>query len=167
MGDVDPASDPASDPGSDAHEGGPVVRPEDMRAGDADREQVVERLRQAHAEGRLDLDEFDERVTTALAARTYGELARVTDDLPGEPPSPRAVAQPAGRSAELAASGEDPGVRSGVVSWAAVSTTTLTIWAVSCVATMSFVYPWWIWVAGPWGLVLLSTWIGTHRGPGR
>ena len=37
----------------------------------------------AQAEGRLDLDEFDERITATLAARTYGELAVITEDLPG------------------------------------------------------------------------------------
>ena len=57
-----------------ADPGPPHVRPEDMRAGDVDREQVLDRLRIAHAEGRLDLDEFDERITATLAARTYADL---------------------------------------------------------------------------------------------
>ena len=157
--------DPASAP--EPQERGPAVRPEDMRAGDADRELVVHRLRTAHAEGRLDLDEFDERLTATLAARTYGELAAITEDLPGEPPSPRPVALPVARSTDPAAPREESDLRSGVISWATVSTTTLTIWAISCLATGSFGYPWWIWVAGPWGLVLLSTWIGTHHRSGR
>ena len=54
----------------------------DMRAGDADRERLVEQLREHHAAGRLTLDEFDERMTKAYAAKTYGELRTLTRDLP-------------------------------------------------------------------------------------
>jgi len=53
-----------------------------MRASDADRDEVLERLRLAHAEGRLDHDELTDRAGTALAARTVGELAALTADLP-------------------------------------------------------------------------------------
>ncbi|MFF3172709.1 DUF1707 domain-containing protein [Streptomyces sp. NPDC057900] len=62
-----------------------------MRASDADREAVVELLREAAADGRLDLDELDTRLGHALAAKTRGELVPLTDDLgpavfdPGEP----------------------------------------------------------------------------------
>ncbi|MET3983953.1 DUF1707 domain-containing protein [Streptomyces sp. PvR034] len=54
----------------------------EMRASDAEREEVTETLRQAVAEGRLDMEEFDERLGAALKARTRGELARLTGDLP-------------------------------------------------------------------------------------
>ncbi|MFB6814222.1 DUF1707 domain-containing protein [Streptomyces sp. NPDC056347] len=52
-----------------------------MRASDADREAVVEQLREAAAEGRIDLDELDTRLGQALAAKTYAELAPLTEDL--------------------------------------------------------------------------------------
>jgi hypothetical protein len=52
------------------------------RASDADREAVVERLRSAAEEGRLDLAEFEERMASAYQAKTYGELAPLTADLP-------------------------------------------------------------------------------------
>jgi len=55
----------------------------ELRASDADREQVAETLRQAAAEGRLDLGELDERLAVVYAARTYAELEPVTADLPG------------------------------------------------------------------------------------
>ena len=58
------------------------------RASDADREQVAERLRVAATEGRLEAEEFEERLATAFSARTYGELDRVVADLPA-PPAPR------------------------------------------------------------------------------
>ncbi|MGG8410091.1 DUF1707 SHOCT-like domain-containing protein [Streptomyces sp. 12297] len=56
----------------------------ELRASDADRERVVERLREAVAEGRLDMDEFEERMEAAFASRTYAELAPLTRDLPAE-----------------------------------------------------------------------------------
>ncbi|MFD9435217.1 DUF1707 domain-containing protein [Streptomyces sp. NPDC060002] len=54
----------------------------DLRASDADRERVVEVLRDALAEGRLDMTEFEERLEETYKARTYGELAPITRDLP-------------------------------------------------------------------------------------
>jgi hypothetical protein len=53
-----------------------------LRASDADREHVAERLRQATAEGRLIAEELEQRLATAFRARTYGELDRVVADLP-------------------------------------------------------------------------------------
>ncbi|MEU8668509.1 DUF1707 domain-containing protein [Streptomyces anulatus] len=53
-----------------------------MRASHDDREAVVERLRDAAAEGRIDFDELDSRLELALTAKTHGELALVTADLP-------------------------------------------------------------------------------------
>lgn len=57
-------------------------RRRNLRASDADREQIVERLRGAANEGRLRADEFDDRLADALQARTYGELDAIVADLP-------------------------------------------------------------------------------------
>ncbi|MER6673160.1 DUF1707 SHOCT-like domain-containing protein [Streptomyces sp. NPDC000983] len=54
----------------------------DLRASDADRERVAEILREAVAEGRLDMEEFEERLDATYKARTYGELTPITRDLP-------------------------------------------------------------------------------------
>ena len=54
----------------------------ELRAADADRERVAEVLRDALAEGRLDMEEFEERLEATYRARTYGELAPITRDLP-------------------------------------------------------------------------------------
>jgi hypothetical protein len=54
-----------------------------LRASDADREQIAERLREAAAEGRLLAEELEHRLGTAFKARTYGELDSVVADLPG------------------------------------------------------------------------------------
>ncbi|MFG2805247.1 DUF1707 SHOCT-like domain-containing protein [Streptomyces massasporeus] len=54
----------------------------DLRASDADREKVADILRDALAEGRLDMEEFEERLDATYKARTYGELTPITRDLP-------------------------------------------------------------------------------------
>jgi len=53
-----------------------------LRASHADREQVLETLKAAFAEGMLAKDEFDLRVGQTFASRTYAELAAVTADIP-------------------------------------------------------------------------------------
>jgi hypothetical protein len=65
-----------------------------LRASDADREQLVEQLRQHHTEGRLTLEELTERTERAYAARTLGDLDALTTDLPAG--SPGAGTAPAG-----------------------------------------------------------------------
>ena len=53
----------------------------DVRASDADRERVVERLRQATADGQLTPDELEDRLNTTYAARFRRELMPLTADL--------------------------------------------------------------------------------------
>jgi hypothetical protein len=53
-----------------------------MRAGDADRDRVVEILKLAYSEGRLSKDEYDGRLEHALSARTYADLDQLVTDLP-------------------------------------------------------------------------------------
>jgi Domain of unknown function (DUF1707) len=75
---------------------GPGAAPE-VRASDADRDRAVDVLRDAAADGRLTVDEFDERMTAALSSRTLAELARLTADLapgPGTPARAGAAAAP-------------------------------------------------------------------------
>ncbi|MGH3983999.1 MAG: DUF1707 SHOCT-like domain-containing protein [Pseudonocardiaceae bacterium] len=129
-----------------------------MRAADTDRERVAEWLRSAHAEGRLDLAEYDERIQQAWAARTHGELEALTADLPPARPP----VDPANREVRQSHWQHPHGRRgrAAVVAWASASVINLLIWAVVSLATMSWIYPWWVWVAGPWGAVLLAGWIG-------
>ena len=61
-----------------SREAGPVPA---LRASDADRERVADQLRQASAEGRLTVDELDERLNDCYAAKTVPELARLTIDI--------------------------------------------------------------------------------------
>jgi Domain of unknown function (DUF1707) len=58
-----------------------------LRAADADRERVAERLRRAAGEGRLAPEELEERLEAAFAARTQADLAPLVADLPAESPA--------------------------------------------------------------------------------
>jgi len=64
-----------------------VPDPQHLRASDADRERVAEMLREAAGDGRLTMDELDERLDAVYAAKTYAELTPITHDLPasGQP----------------------------------------------------------------------------------
>jgi Domain of unknown function (DUF1707)/Cell wall-active antibiotics response 4TMS YvqF len=55
-----------------------------QRVSDSEREQALERLRDALAEGRIDAADFDDRADRTLQARTAGDLAGVTADLPAQ-----------------------------------------------------------------------------------
>jgi hypothetical protein len=57
-----------------------------VRAADADREAIADRLRVAAGEGRIDLAELDERLDRAYLAKTHGELEVLVADLPRQPP---------------------------------------------------------------------------------
>jgi hypothetical protein len=59
--------------------------PSQLRISDADRHQVAELLRQAAGEGRIDIDELDERLEATFAAKTYADLVPITVDLPVHP----------------------------------------------------------------------------------
>lgn len=65
--------------------GGERAAPDKMRASHGDRDRIVELLRTAAGDGRLTAAELDDRLEAALSARTYGELAALTRDLPEAP----------------------------------------------------------------------------------
>jgi len=56
-----------------------------LRLGDAEREQASALLREHYAEGRIDTDEYSERLDAVWAARTRADLRPVFADLPGHP----------------------------------------------------------------------------------
>lgn len=60
-----------------------MTDPEHLRISDADRHRVGEVLREAAGEGRLDLQELDERLEAAYAAKVYADLVPILADLPG------------------------------------------------------------------------------------
>lgn len=71
-------------------------RDPNVRAGDADRERIADRLRTAHTEGRIDLGEFQQRLERCYESKTFGELDELVRDIPPEvAPSRRTSSAPA------------------------------------------------------------------------
>jgi uncharacterized membrane protein len=83
-------------------QGRPVGAHPAMLASDAAREQAVEVLKGAYAEGRLPLEEYESRMGHAYQARTYGELDALTADIP-RPPLPLPPAPPRTNGKAIAA----------------------------------------------------------------
>jgi hypothetical protein len=105
-----------------------------MRASDADREHVVEVLRDAYAQGRLTNDEFSQRMEAAYAARTYGDLGGLTRDLPGQ--DLRDLARRPSRGEVVGRPGATPARRSVVGiwrAWLAVTLVTTTVWLLTAI----------------------------------
>jgi hypothetical protein len=75
--------------------------PAQLRISDSERHQVAEILREAAGEGRLDIDELDQRLEATYAARTYADLVPITLDLPGHPYQRPVPAMPRAASPEV------------------------------------------------------------------
>ena len=137
----------------------------DMRASDADRQQVVERLRGALDEGRLKMDEYLERMGLAYEAVTYGDLVPLYRDLPAARPvakreaAPPPAPAPAPR-AEVVKRGAFASLPTPLkvlwTIWATVVSINVVVWVLVSATTAQLIYPWPLWVAGPWGVVLLG-----------
>jgi hypothetical protein len=104
----------------------------ELRIGDAERDAAAERLRGHAAAGRLTVEELDERLGRALAARTRADLAVVEHDLP----RPRR---------------RDPSLRPHVTSYVLVMAGLVALWALS-----GFGYFWPIWPMLGWGIGVVS-----------
>jgi DUF1707 SHOCT-like domain len=76
-----------TDEASPPQRGDELASQADLRASHVDRDRAVELLRVAAGDGRLTAQELDERLEAALTARTCGELAALTTDLPAVPDS--------------------------------------------------------------------------------
>jgi hypothetical protein len=76
---------------------GEIERPDPtrLRISDEERHKVAEILREAAGEGRIDLDELDERLEATYAAKTYADLVPITLDLPAHRDQPAGVTRPA------------------------------------------------------------------------
>jgi hypothetical protein len=132
-----------------------------MRAADADREAVARRLGEHMAAGRLTTDEYEDRVARAYAARTFGELAELTADLPtGRGSSPAAPPQPAGACGPWSPWNSRSWHRATWASWTSTALIVTTIWLITSLASGAFLYFWPVWVIGPWGAVLLAQTFG-------
>src|SRR3954453_1277540 len=74
---------------ADGEEAVGMVERERLRVSDSERQVAVDRLRMAHDEGRLDLDEYDRRLAAAYGSVTYADLDQLFTDLPGPRTDPR------------------------------------------------------------------------------
>jgi len=88
-----------------------VPEPRNLRASDADRERVANVLREAAGDGRLTMDELDERLDAVFAAKTYAELEPITHDLPahGDAQAPVPAAAPQADPARFGGQGSSSG----------------------------------------------------------
>lgn len=134
-----------------------------MRAADSDRQAVADKLKQALDEGRLDLGEYDERLQKTYAAKTYGDLNGLLDDLPGIAP-----AQPAPVPAvQAAAAPPERKGRSGqlVKAWlggfGGVFVVSTVIWFATSIGSGHLQYFWPVWLLIPMVLGGLSR-LGGH-----
>ena len=131
-----------------------AVRPQDHRVSDAERAAVQERLREAVGAGQLDLHEFDDRARTLWAAKTRGELDRVTADLPAlPPPPPPAPPEPRRRIFSDDAGGLTLRVLSTI--WVCALSINVVVWVLVSMVSGELTHPWPIWML-PSGAVLAT-----------
>ncbi|ADB72936.1 DUF1707 SHOCT-like domain-containing protein [Geodermatophilus obscurus] len=135
------------------------VHPDELRVSDPERAAVQERLRRAVAAGQLDLHEFDTRVQSAWAARTRGELSRITRDLPEPPPEPPSP-PPLGR---WFSDDDGTAMRVLMIVWASIAAVNLVVWGLVTVTSEGDTYPWWIWLSVPGAALLVLYVVGIGR----
>jgi hypothetical protein len=123
-----------------------------LRAGDADRDDVTAVLREAFAEGRLDQAEFEDRLGRAQIAKTYADLSVLTSDLPPNNeavPERSTLGQHTGAVERDATESRD--MKSAWASWLGVGVLVNIIWFATWMGSGPAPYYWPIWVIGPWG----------------
>ena len=143
-----------------------------IRASDADRDRTAALLREHLAAGRLTSEEFNERLDKTYAAKTMGDLDKLLEDLPGidlyhlpdhSVDRRRGGGSPFGLPWLLAprgGTGISPAWRAAWGSWATVSLIAFLAWLLSG-------HPgnlWFLWVAGPYGIILFGRWL-SHGSP--
>ena len=129
----------------------------ELRAADADRRRVADELQRHYVDGRLSSDELSERLSRALAARTYGELDALLRDLP--PSAAPAAAEPAGVDAARADADERRAgpwgrrdFRAHATAYLLVMVLLIAIWLL----TTPGGYFWPVWPMLGWGIGLAS-----------
>jgi|SRR4051794_3589326 hypothetical protein len=145
-----------------------VMERDQMRAGDGDRQQVAAHLKRALDEGRLDLTEYDERLQKTYAAKTYGDLDGLLDDLPGTVPTQRSQVQ-AYQSPAAPASGPvaEPDKESHRLAWLGPSFGIFIVCSIIYLLSDPGGYFWPVWTLIPFVLGLLSSLGGSSHQSGR
>ena len=121
-----------------------------IRVSDAERDAVVESLRDHYETGRLTLDEFNDRVGEAYSARTDLELDQALRELPRQPAASPEPQRPGWTNRRR--------VSGAVTHWATLNGLLIAIWGASGAG-----YFWPIWVLIPTSFVLIRRLAGTHE----
>lgn len=135
---------------------------DEMRAGDSDRQAVANKLKQAMDEGRLDLAEYDDRLQRAYAAKTFGDLKGLLDDLPSAnlPARPPVAAEPAPRTAapapQVSSARAGQLVRAWLGGFGGIFVVGTVIWLVSSIGSGHLQYFWPVWLLIPMALGALG-----------
>lgn len=140
-----------------------------IRASDHDRQEVVDRLRGALADGRLTMAEFEDRVGLAYQAVTYGNLVPLHADLPApgskteREAAPPALTAPA-RVPQRGVLADMPTTLKVLWTiWLTAVSINVVVWALVSGTTAHLVYPWPLWVAGPYGAALFAVSAGVMK----
>lgn len=132
-----------------------------MRAADADRQQIADRLKAALDEGRLTLHEYDDRIRDTYAARTYAELLVLVEDLPQPGISAREVQARSAAAVRRANRRLPTALLVLWTIWGAVAAVNIVVWMLVVATAEQEIYPWPVWVAVP-GAALLAATIGVQ-----
>ncbi len=136
-----------------------------MRASDRDRQDVVDRLRGAVGDGRLQMHEYMERMELAYQAVTCGDLAPLHEDLPASGPVaelerdalPAAMqTAPVTEGRRCLQAGLPTALRVLWAIWLTAVSINVVVWALVSGTTGHLIYPWPLWVAGPYGAALFA-----------
>jgi hypothetical protein len=148
-----------------------VVEREQLRVSDHERQVAVDRLRLAHDEGRLDLDEYDRRLAAAYSSKTYGDLDQLFLDLPvaGSVPVVHRSAVPVPRKAAAVAVADGAFARMPLalkILWTIYGSAVainLMVWFLVSVSTgITYFWPMWMLIPGA-ALGTVTAGIGAHR----
>lgn len=147
----------------------------DMRASDAERQDVVERLHAALDDGRLKMDEYVDRMGRAYEAVTHGDLVPLCRDLPetttpapaparpvAPTPAPAPVPAPAPDHRGLFAR-QPAALKVLWTIWLVAVSVNVVVWVIASATTAHLQYPWPLWVAGPYGAALLAISVATDQ----
>ncbi|MDA2814202.1 DUF1707 domain-containing protein [Nocardiopsis sp. RSe5-2] len=137
--------------------------------GDPERDRAARLLQDHFAQGRLGGGEFSSRLERVYKAASLRDLEAAVADLPSSPAPP----EPADRPAPPVPGGpgmlRDPALLIPWGLWLGVNTLCFTIWLILFLTGQGDGYPWFLWVLGPWGIVMVFITLGlaaVHRGGG-
>lgn len=137
------------------------VRRDEQRASDGDRDVVAGDLRDAFSEGRLDADEYQRRLDAVWQSRTYGELDRLTTDLPE--PINRIQAEAAEQEQKAIEERKKNELAEYLGEWKAWlggALIMLAIWGISSIVSGDVQNFWPAWPIGIWGVILAVSALG-------